>query len=293
MKKSAASLQGIGDLRKFPGERRNEHDEQVCAIILTMRALLLISSLLLQTPVIAPKQSVDEVVTAVSRNVKDFQELLPDFVCDERITSTALESGKIRTRKTVESVLTAVQKPSFGPDNRRLAFTETREIIAIDGKAVRKGLGMPKLPIAMFGGFSSLLSMTFSPQNLQFHTYKLSKLDEGRLLIDFATKEDQKELRTFLNGEGRIATDRGTAWIDATSYQVVRLERNFLTLPHDISRLKDTAEYGPTAIGDREFWLPLIMRSDVTDRDPKKTKVFLAAYTNCKKFVADIKILPR
>jgi len=55
----------------------------------------------------------------------------------------------------------------------------------------------------------------------------------------------------------------------------VRLKRNFLTLP--------------TAIGDREFWLPLIMRSDATDRDPRKTKVFLADYTNCKKFTADIR----
>jgi hypothetical protein len=258
-----------------------------------MLALLLISSLMLQTTGVTPKQSVDEVVAAVSRNVKDFQELLPDFVCDERITSRAFESRKVRAMKTVESVFTALQKPSAAPDNRRLAFTETREIVAIDGKAVRKGVGMPKLPFAMLGGFSSLLSMTFSPENLQFHTYKLSRLDEGRLVIDFATKEDQRKLRTFLNGEGWIATDRGTAWIDATSYQVVRLERNFFSLPHDISRLKDTAEYGPTAIGDREFWLPLMMRSDVTDRDPKKTKVFQADYTNCKKFAADIKIVPQ
>jgi hypothetical protein len=258
-----------------------------------MRALLLISTLLLQQTGGAPKQSVDEIVAAVSRNVKEFQELLPDFVCDERITSTASESGKIRTMKAVESVFTALQKPSRAPDNHRLAFTETREIIAIDGKAVRKGLGMPKLPFAMFGGFSSLLSMTFSPENLRFHTYKLSKLDEGRLVIDFATKDDQRELRTFLNGESWVATDRGTAWIDATSYQVVRLERNFLTLPHDISRLKNSAEYGPTAIGDREFWMPLMMRSDATDRDTRKTKVFRADYTNCKKFVADIKIVPQ
>jgi hypothetical protein len=259
-----------------------------------MRALFLISSLLLQQPGLAPKQSIDQIIAAVSRNVKEFQELLPDFVCDERITSAAFESGTIRTMKTVESVFTAVQKPGPGPRNGKLTFTETREIIAIDGKAVRKGADMPKLPFAMFGGFSALISITFSPENLEFHTYKLNRaLDEGRLVIEFATKKDQQKLRTFLNGESQVARDSGMAWIDPASYQVVRLERNFLTLPRDVRRLKNTVEYGPTAIGEREFWLPLIMRSDAADRDTRKTNVFLADYTNCKKFMADIKIVPQ
>ena len=258
-----------------------------------MPALFLISALLLQQPGVAPKQSVDEIVAAVSRNVREFQELLPDFVCDERITSTVFESGIVRTMKTVESVFSAVQKPSPLPRNGQLTFTETREIIAIDGKAVRKGADMPKLPFAIFGGFSALISMTFSPENLEYHTYKLNRaLDEGRLVVNFATKRDQQKLRTFLNGESQVARDRGLAWIDPASYQVVRLERNVLTLPGDVRRLKNTVEYGPTAIGEREFWLPLIMRSGATDRDSRKTKVFLADYTNCKKFVADIKIVP-
>jgi len=94
-----------------------------------------------------------------------------------------------------------------------------------------------------------------------------------------------------LNGDSLVAKDIGTAWIDATSYQVLRLERNSLTLPRDLSRLKNTVEYGSTAIGDREFWLPLLMRSDATDRDPRKTQVFLADYTNCKKFTADIRLV--
>jgi hypothetical protein len=167
----------------------------------------------------------NEVLAAVSRDVRGFQERLPDFVCDERITSTASESGTLRTMKIVESVFTAVQKPNPLPGNGQSTFTETREITAIDGKAVRKGTAMPKLPLAMFGGFSDLLSMTFSAEN-----------------------------------------------------------------PRDLSRLKNTVEYGLTAIGDREFWLPLIMRSDATDRDPRKTKIFLADYTNCRKFTTDIRL---
>ena len=146
--------------------------------------MLLIPLILLQLAAAPPPRSVDEVLAAVSRNVRDFQERLPDFVCDERITSTASESGTLRTMKIVESVFTAFQKPNPLPGNGQSTFTETREITAIDGKAVRKGTAMPKLPLAMFGGFSDLLSMTFSPENLEFHTYKLNKtVDEGRLVV--------------------------------------------------------------------------------------------------------------
>ncbi|HEY2380648.1 MAG TPA: hypothetical protein VGK48_05640 [Terriglobia bacterium] len=241
----------------------------------------------------AASQSVDDVLAAVSRNVKDFQDLLPDFVCDEKITSTAYESGKIKDTKMVDSVFTALQKPSPGPRNGLLAFTETRDIFAIDTRPVPKGTKMPGLPLAMFGGFSALLSMTFSPQNLAYHKYELEHADDrGRLVIHFATKENQLQLRTYLNGEALINKDSGTAWIDTASMQVARLERNFLSLPHAFRQLRNTVEYSPTNFGDRQFWLPRSMRTDVTDRDAKKTKSFLAEYSNCKRFTTDIKIVP-
>ena len=34
------------------------------------------------------------------------------------------------------------------------------------------------------------------------------------------------------------------------------------------------------------------MKTEATDRDPKKTKTFLAQYSNCKRFIAEIKIVP-
>src|SRR5215831_17010323 len=97
---------------------------------------------------------------AVSINVKQFQDLLPDFVCNERITSTEFQSGQVRRTRTVESIFTAVHSPGFAPSGR-VAFSETREVAAIDGMPVRKGTLMPKLPLGMYGGFGALLSMTF------------------------------------------------------------------------------------------------------------------------------------
>jgi hypothetical protein len=43
-------------------------------------------------------------------------------------------------------------------------------------------------------------------------------------------------------------------------------------------------------IGDRQFWLPRTMRTDTAET--KTNKTFVAEYTNCKKFVAEIKIVP-
>jgi hypothetical protein len=78
----------------------------------------------------APAAPLDQVLASVSRNVREFQQLLPDFVCNEKITSTAYESGNLKETRTVESIFTAIQKPSPGPHGQ-LAFTESRDIIAI------------------------------------------------------------------------------------------------------------------------------------------------------------------
>lgn len=53
-----------------------------------------------------------------------------------------------------------------------------------------------------------------------------------------------------------------------------------------------TVDYSPVTIGDREFWLPYTIRSDAAERNPKRTKTFLAEYTNCRKFKAEVKIVP-
>src|ERR1700733_8125895 len=108
----------------------------------------------------APRQtpSLSNIIAGVSEHVKELQELLPDFVCTEKITSTRTASGKITKQKVVESVFTGVQKP-----NRGLPFKESREVTAIDGNPVRPGTPMPKLPFSIGGGFSCLLTMVFPP----------------------------------------------------------------------------------------------------------------------------------
>jgi hypothetical protein len=237
-------------------------------------------------------QSLANVIADVSAHVKEFQELLPDFVCSEKITSTRTDPGKSTRQKTVESVFTVVQKLSRG--NRHMTITETRDVTAIDGKPVRQGTKMPDLPFSSGSGFSAVLVMTFSPQSTDVHNYEMrgaDKLGEGdRLLVQFETKADQTKLRTFLNGRSFPLKDVGKAWIDSASMQVVRLERHLLNIPSALSSYSNTIDYGPVTIGERQFWMPKMVRADVTEKDVKKTGTYIAEYSNCRKFTANVEI---
>jgi hypothetical protein len=249
----------------------------------------------LALPALASAQSLSEVLRATSRNVKTFQDQLPDFICNERITSTMSEYGKIRKEKIVESIFTGVQRSS--EENQvRFAFAESREVMAIDGKPARKGTAFPKLPYRFAGGFSSLLIKTFAPENLEYHDYSIGDRYRSEsadsLLVRFATKEGQNKLRAIFQGEQLIERDVGAAWVDAASFQVRRLMRQSLNLPSGFSRSAATVDYGPVIIDDKEFWMPRTVSAELTERYSGATLTYLAEYSDCKKFSADIRFLP-
>src|SRR5215471_3916616 len=93
---------------------------------------VLLSLLLLQTTVGRPERTVNEVVEAVSKNAGEFQNRLPEFLCNERITSATYESGKLHDQKIVESIFTYSRKVGA-----------QREITTIDGKPAKKNAKMP------------------------------------------------------------------------------------------------------------------------------------------------------
>jgi len=257
------------------------------------RLIVVVYLFLLNSPAVA--QSLNEVLGAVSKNVKEFQDQLPDFVCNERVTSRQFDSGRMRKEKVVESVFTGVQR-STEENRRRFAFAESREVVAIDGKAARKGARFPKLPYHFDGGFSSLLIMTFAPDNLQYHDYSIadrrkSEKDDA-LLVQFATKEGQQKLRALFQGTELVEKDVGAAWIDSKSFRVLRLLRQSLNLPRFFTRSVATVDYGPMNIDEKQFWMPTKISAEVTERNSGATVTYLAEYSDCRKFTADIRIVP-
>ena len=247
-------------------------------------AAALLSLLLSQTSTTQAPPSINDIVQAVSRNTREFQNGLPDILCKEKITSATYDSGKVHEQKVVEDILTYSRKEDA-----------QRKILAIDGKPAKINAKMPDLPVNWNVSLGWILEGTFAPRVLQAHEYGLSPKPEenGRLVIQFATKKDQQEIKWPLDGKPLVARDSGTAWIDIASMQAVRIERNFFNLPPRHMRLKAMSDFKPVTIGDRQFWLPTNLRVETTERDPRKTNLFLAEYSDCKKFGADVTILPR
>ena len=225
-------------------------------------------------------QSVQDLVTAVSLNAQQLRDQLPDLVCSEKVTSTTFESGNVDKQKVVESLF-SVQKSR-----------EHREVLAIDGKPAKKNTKMPDLPLDIGGTFSFHVLVTFLPQysNDYEFVFDANPQEAGRWVVRFATT-NQSKLSWDLDGE-RAAKDTGKAWIDASSMQVARLERNLLNLPRRFSLWKVTVEQAPVVVVDRQYWLPQTFRTEVTERDPKKTASFVAEYSNCRKFTTEISVSP-
>lgn len=265
------------------------------AIIYRLRAACLTVVVFLQLlPGKGLAQSLDEVLDRVSKNVEEFQDQLPDFVCTEKVTSSEFESGKLIKERVVESIFTGVQR-SIEANRVQFAFTESREVMAIGGKPVPKGTPFPKLPYRYAGGYSSLLVTTFARDNLGTHNYSIADTynsgTSSSLLVRFATKEDQQKLRGVFQGTQLVAKDVGAAWIDQKTFRVLRLQRQSLNLPPVLSRSIATVDYGPVTIGDTKFWMPTKVRADVNERNSRVSVSYVAEYSDCRKFMADIKLL--
>jgi hypothetical protein len=195
----------------------------------------------------------------------------------------------------VESAFTGLQRTTE-KDRIHFAFAESREILAIDGKPVRKGTAFPKLPYRFAGGYSSVLATTFAPDNLPIHNYTLADRYKSEassaILVRFATKEGQQKLRGIFQGTQLIAKDVGAAWIEQESFHVLRLQRQSLNLPSSLARSMVTVDYGPVTIGEGQFWMPKAIRADVNERNSRVSVSYVAEYTDCKRFTAEINFVP-
>ena len=238
----------------------------------------------LSTQVLAAQTTpltVKEILARVQTNTGQFERSLPDFVCDEKIDSQTIAHGVLAREAIAESHFTGLQK-----QNRRMTFTESREFVTINGKPA--GKGQPLRGVFLFGGgFSSLLDQTFSAKFAPVHDYRITGEerfnDRAALVIEFATKPDQKLLQAAWKGTAMIQRDTGKAWIDLETLQVLRIERRFLNLPREWTGLVATVDYGPVSIDEKPFWMPLRVKADqTTKRGPEE--VYTAEYRNYRKF---------
>src|SRR5215831_7206303 len=126
----------------------------------------------------APGPKLEQILPRVQDRVKEFEFLLPDFICDETIVSRELVTGIIHHETVIESTFRGTQHR----DEEGRPFTESREIKSVDGHPPIQGQPL-KGPFFFGGGFSSLLDEIFSQKNQEYFNYKLAGLEniEGKV----------------------------------------------------------------------------------------------------------------
>jgi hypothetical protein len=99
-----------------------------------------------------------------------------------------------------------------------------------------------------------MINAAFSPEMLQWYDFTQNP-EEGRFVVHYETKKEQKQMIWNINGDLKPAHDTGKAWIDPAAMQVARFERNLLNIGR-MSVWKITIEQSPFTIGEGQFWLP-------------------------------------
>jgi len=225
--------------------------------------------------------TVDQILARVQTNTGQFEASLPDFTCDETIVARRIEHGVMARDGSAESHFTGLQKASG-----RMSFTESREYVTINGAPAVKGqrLGGAFL---FEGAFSSLLDGTFSTRAALFHDYQIAGREKCNnrpaLVIKFATKRGQSGLRAEWGGRTMVQRDRGTAWIDEETLQVLRIERRFMNLPPGWLGLVARVNYGAVTIDGKPFWMPIEVEAERSSID-NVSREYRAEYRNYRKF---------
>ena len=237
-----------------------------------------------------PSPSLDQVLPHVQNHVDEFAHGLPDFICDETITSRELEgAGKVRNEVVVESEFKGRQN---NVENGK-PFIESREIKTMNGSPVRPDQQLIG-PFFYRGGFSSILVAVLSKESEPYFNYTLAGIETlaGRqaLLLKFETRRGQKRLlyhdlfnhQSYLKGKGK-------AWIDPESMNVIRLEFHYQDSGGSIGGLEVLVNYGPVTIQDKTFWMPQLITANQAIPDGDVSVRYIAAYSNYHHFNVSIR----
>jgi hypothetical protein len=197
----------------------------------------------------------NQILPRVQEHVKELEHSLPDFICDEKITSKELMGGTTIHETDINSTFRGTQNRDKNPDGKYQPFTEWRDIQTIDGRPAPKGQQLTG-PFLFGGGFSSILVEIFSPENSQYFNYKVIGTervdDKAAVIVKFETRKGQDALlHRELFGTQYVMKGSGKAWIDLSSMNVLRLEIQYLDPPMPEGVLSLAVDYAPVVIQEK------------------------------------------
>ncbi len=258
---------------------------------LTLIALLSAAALCAQTRQPTPSnkpitsQPVEDLVDQLVANASVYRNNLPSLTADEDIVSDLTIYGIYHKHAEAHATFRAIRKSDDS------SLDESRQITILNGKPVRP-YDNPTLPVVLFGGFGRFQDMFFSPQHRPcFNFVRAPATIAAPIQIDITLKPTAA---TIPGCEPGLTGLTGIARIDPASGYLTHLER---TIPPDIAVKFNHATYGsvdsgPTQLGDRVFWLPIVITGDVIENKGKEKGRFTAYYSNYHRYTATSTILP-
>ena len=238
----------------------------------------------------------NQILPRVQEHVKEFEHSLPDFICDEKITSKELMGGTTIHETDVDSTFRGTQNRDKNPDGKYQPFTEWRDVQTIDGRPAPKGQQLTG-PFLFGGGFSSILVEIFAAENSQYFNYKVigtEKVDgKAAVIVKFETRKGQDALlHRELFGTQYVMKGSGKAWIDLSSMNVLRLEIQYLDPPMPEGVLSLAVDYAPVVIQEKTFWMPKTVTAEQTIPNPKVPvgAQYVAEYSNYQEYKVSVRI---
>lgn len=207
---------------------------------------------------------------------------LPDFVCNEKIVSSALNSkGKTKERRIIDSAFSAQRKEQTRADGTKVySLIESREPITIDGKPAPGGAKLPKGPFFFDGLAANVLFLADSPWH---HSSQVTSLD-GRLLLRIAYTTRNSQEFTQLEFPAAVSDVQ----IDTQSLKTLHIETRLGSLP-GASPVPVSADFQSIEIDGNAYWLPRLLKA-ATSIGKNETVMYTAEYTDCKKFEVRVQI---
>jgi hypothetical protein len=257
---------------------------------LTLISLLSTATLCAQTRQPAPpkpitSQPVEDIVDQLVANASVYRNNLPSLTADEDIVSDLTILGIYHKHAEARATFRAIRKSDDS------SLDESRQITILNGKPVKPD-EHPTLPVVLYGGFGRFQDMFFSPQHRPcFNFVRAPVTIAAPIQIDITLKPTAA---TIPGCESGLTGLTGIARIDPASGYLSHLER---TIPPDIAVKFNHATFGsvdsgPTQLGDRVFWLPIIVTGDVIENKGKEKGRFTAYYSNYHRYTATSTILP-
>ena len=225
--------------------------------------------------------SLDVLLDRLDAYAKQYQATLPSLVCDEQVTSQALNNkGKVTWEMKIQSTLREVRT-----DDPYDPFLEKREVKSVDGHRLRPNRAFDT-PYFAEGGFAGLVGFKRWEQRACFD-YVVIPGDSGqtvRLEMTLKARFTDPSCARLPPGLHRIVI------ADPETGRILHTERTISAemMVRDTDVYFGEIDYAPQKLGERTFWLP----SRFYAHDAKDSGRMYATYSNCHRYTGELRILP-